>query len=211
MKDLIDEMDAVRRRVGAGSLPAGDAHVVSLSRDYPAEIDDVWDAVTTPERIARWFMPVSGELRLGGTYQLEGNAGGEIRVCEPPTLLRVTWVLGDTPDLDDSTVEVRLESLPGGTRLTLEHTAVPPEEFWGTYGPGAVGVGWDLSLIGLGAHLAGVELGSPEQMDADPRIRECMLDSARRWGAAHEASGVAPEIAADAASATAAFYVPPPE
>ena len=211
MKDLIDEMDAVRRRVGAGSLPAGEAHVVSLSRDYPAEIDDVWDAVTTPERIARWFMPVTGELRAGGRYQLEGNAGGEIRVCEPPTLLRVTWVLGETPAVDDSIVEVRLEPLEGGTRLTLEHTAVPPEEFWSTYGPGAVGVGWDLSLIGLGAHLAGIELGSPEQMDADPRIQACMVDSARRWGAAHEASGVSSEIAADAAAATSAFYVPPSE
>ena len=28
--------------------------------------------------------PISGDLRLGGRYQLQGNAGGEILVCEPP-------------------------------------------------------------------------------------------------------------------------------
>ena len=33
-----------------------------------AAIDDVWDACTNPERIPRWFLPVSGDLRLGGRY-----------------------------------------------------------------------------------------------------------------------------------------------
>ncbi len=209
MKDLIDEMDAVRRSLGAGTLPAGEAQVVTLSRDYPADVDDVWDAITTAGRIARWFMPISGDLREGGRYQLEGNAGGEIRTCEPPSLLRVTWVVGEDPPVDDSIVEVRLEAVDGGTRLTLEHSAVPPEEFWDTYGPGAVGVGWDLSLLGLWAHLAEIELGPPEQMDTDPTIRACMLDSAVRWGAAHRASGVDASVADAAADNTAAFYVPP--
>ena len=64
----------------------------------PAPIEDVWDACTTAERIGRWLMPVSGDLRrLGGKYQLEGNAGGEIVSCEPPRLLRVTWALGRPP------------------------------------------------------------------------------------------------------------------
>ena len=48
----------------------------------------MWDACTDPERIGRWFLPVSGDLRLGGRYQLEGNAGGEILRCEPPTCSR---------------------------------------------------------------------------------------------------------------------------
>ena len=94
MRDLIDELEAVRRRTGDVALPGGAAKVVALERTYPAEIDDVWDAITTAERIARWFLPVSGDLRLGGTYQLEGNAGGEIRACEPPRRLQVTWIFG---------------------------------------------------------------------------------------------------------------------
>jgi hypothetical protein len=39
---------------------------------YPASQSDLWDAVTNADRIPRWFLPVSGDLRLGGHYQLEG-------------------------------------------------------------------------------------------------------------------------------------------
>jgi hypothetical protein len=35
--------------------------------------------------LRRRFPPVSGDLRLGGKYQLGGNAGGEILACEPPS------------------------------------------------------------------------------------------------------------------------------
>ena len=58
-----------------------------LRRRYDAAIEDVWDAVTDPDRLKRWFLPISGDLRVGGTFQLEGNAGGEILSCEPPRLL----------------------------------------------------------------------------------------------------------------------------
>jgi uncharacterized protein YndB with AHSA1/START domain len=78
---------------------------VVVRRAFPAPIEDVWDACTTAERISRWFMPVTGDLRLGGKYQLEGNAGGEMLNCEPPRLLRVTWVMGEGPA---SEVEMRL-------------------------------------------------------------------------------------------------------
>jgi uncharacterized protein YndB with AHSA1/START domain len=49
---------------------------VTITQVYAAPVEDVWDACTNPARIPRWFLPVSGELRLGGRYQLEGNAGG---------------------------------------------------------------------------------------------------------------------------------------
>ena len=147
MKDLIDELEATTRLVGADTLPAGEAKVVMLSRRYPADAEDVWDAITTPERLAGWSLPVSGDLRLGGTYQLEGNAGGEIRACEPPRRLQLTWIMGEPPGPEDSSiVDVVLEPDPdgGGTTLTLTHTAVVPPEMWDTFGPGAVGVGWEL-------------------------------------------------------------------
>ena len=94
MKDFIAELEAARRTVGSADLPAGAARVVTIERTYPADVEDVWDAVTDPERIPRWFLPVTGDLRVGGTYQVEGNAGGEIRACEAPRLLRLTWVMG---------------------------------------------------------------------------------------------------------------------
>lgn len=212
MKDLMDELLATSRAVGRGSLPAGEAHVVRLSRRFDADVEDVWDAITDPERIARWFLPVRGDLRVGGTYQLEGNAGGEIRACEPPRRLEVTWIFGEPPGPGDSSmVEVLLdEDADGGTRLTLAHTAVEPPERWDEFGPGAVGVGWDLGILSLAAHLAGQSLGDPSELETDPELRSVMTASSEAWGGAHRDAGADAEIAARAVAATTAFYVPPP-
>jgi uncharacterized protein YndB with AHSA1/START domain len=108
--------------------------------------------VTNRERIPRWFMPIEGELRLGGRYQFKGNAGGSITRCEPPEALDVTWeFMGGM-----SWVTVRLEPESEGMRLTIEHIvhASDVDEHWKQYGPGAAGVGWELSLLGLGLHIA---------------------------------------------------------
>lgn len=42
-----------------------EAKVVVLHQTFDTDIDDVWDACTNAERIPRWFLPVSGDLRLG--------------------------------------------------------------------------------------------------------------------------------------------------
>ncbi len=172
----------------------------------------MWDAITSPERIARWFLPISGDLREGGTYSLEGNASGDIRTCRPPTELVVTWnpPHEEQGPADASTVTVRLVATGDDeTTLELEHIAVVPPEFWDQFGPGAVGVGWDLSLVGLAAHLDGVERGTPEEMDRDPEVRRGMTASSEAWGEAYAASGASAETAAAAVAATTAFYVPP--
>ena len=36
----------------------------------------------------RWFLPVTGDLRVGGRFATEGNADGEIRECERPVEAR---------------------------------------------------------------------------------------------------------------------------
>jgi uncharacterized protein YndB with AHSA1/START domain len=87
MIDIASQLNAIHRQVEQ-QFPAdgsGERVSVLLRRGYDASIDDVWDAVTQPDRIKRWLMPISGELRVGGSFQLEGNAGGEILTCEPPT------------------------------------------------------------------------------------------------------------------------------
>jgi hypothetical protein len=58
--------------------------VLTVSQTYEGTLDDLWDACTNPKRIPRWFLPVSGDLRVGGRYQLEGNASGTIERCDPP-------------------------------------------------------------------------------------------------------------------------------
>ena len=78
MIDIVREIEAVQREVGAGRTAVGEGARSAWSATYDAPIDDVWDALTNPERIGRWFLPISGDYRLGGRYQFEGNAGGEI-------------------------------------------------------------------------------------------------------------------------------------
>ncbi|WDZ84496.1 SRPBCC family protein [Micromonospora cathayae] len=209
MKDVLEELAAAHRELGRGDLPAGEAYTVVLRRRYDAEIEDVWDAVTSAERLSRWFLPVSGDLRLGGRYQLQGNAGGEILQCEPPRLLRVSWLFG--PDARDGTSEVRVRLTPGpagDTEFELVHAAVVDEVFFGTYGPGATGVGWDLGLFSLAVHLAGGELGDPSGFESSPEAREASRRSAAAWGEAHLAAGGDPAQVAAAVEATTKFYVP---
>ena len=109
MKDILEQLHAVSRETGARRVDGADTRTIVIRRRYDAPIDDVWDAITDPGRIARWFLPVSGDLRLGGSYQIEGNAGGEIVRCEPPHLLAVTWFFGP-----------KAESPPKKTFLTLD-------------------------------------------------------------------------------------------
>ncbi len=65
MKDVLDELAAARRKMGTATLPAGEAYTMELRRRYDAHLDDVWDAITSPERLSRWLKPVTGDLRPG--------------------------------------------------------------------------------------------------------------------------------------------------
>lgn len=81
MIDIRSQLEAIHREVGERN--EGDAVGVLLRRSYDATIEDVWSALTDPKRMERWFLPVSGELREGGNFQIEGNAGGDILECDP--------------------------------------------------------------------------------------------------------------------------------
>ncbi|MGW5264827.1 SRPBCC family protein [Microbispora sp. NPDC004025] len=207
MSDFTDLINQAHRTVGRRDLPEGEARTVLLRRTYDTGIEDVWDACTDPERIGRWFLPVSGELKLGGHYQLQGNAGGEILACEPPRLLRVSWLFGENPGFSE--VEVRLSAEDDGrTVFELEHVAVVPPEFWDRFGPGATGVGWDLALLGLGLHLRGEMIDDPSAWEQSEEARELMRLSSDLWGEAYRASGAPDDVVAAAVAGTTGFYVP---
>jgi uncharacterized protein YndB with AHSA1/START domain len=213
VKDIMQELTAVTRETGPAKTPVGEGQTVRLRRTYPASIEEVWDALTTAERINRWFLPISGDLRLGGRYQFEGNAGGEILACEPPRLLRVSWVMGEPAPDTFSEVEVRLTEVAGATEFELEHTATVPPEMWDQFGPGAVGVGWDGGVLGLALHLAGADMSTEDKAVwfMSEQAREFMTASSQAWGEAYRISGASPEDVATAVAATTAFYVPPAE
>ena len=202
--DVDGHINAVRREVPGRVLEAGEARVVRLTRDYGDPVEDVWDACTNSERLPRWFLPVSGELRLGGRFQLEGNAGGTIEACDPPHGFSSTWEFAGGV----SWITLTLAALDGGgTRFTLEHVAHVDDEHWEQYGPGAVGVGWDLALLGLTLHIetgAGNE-GAQEWAVSDEGRRFMALAS-ERWRDAAVADGLDAEWADAAAGRTTAFY-----
>jgi uncharacterized protein YndB with AHSA1/START domain len=209
--DIGGLIGAVTREVINREHDGRPARVVVASRSYDTTIEDVWDAITSAERIPRWFLPISGDLRLGGRYQLQGNAGGEITRCEPPRHLAVTWEFGG----EVSWVKVDLsEDANGGTHLELEHVAYVDDARWAQYGPGAVGVGWDMTLMGLDRHLesgtafnpqeAMAWLGSPEGKDLLRRISD-------DWCRASIASGTEETAAKAAAQRTTAAYTGEPD
>jgi len=182
------------------------ARAVIASRSYPTDIADLWDALTTAERISRWLAPVSGDLRLGGRYQIQGNAGGEILACEPPRRLEVSWT-GPGPD---TWVTVTLTPEAAGARLTLEHVAPVGDDdsFWVQYGPGAVGVGWDLSFLGLALHVADptAPRQDPEAWVARPENKAIIRASSEAWRDASIAFGTELQAAREAGERTTAFY-----
>ncbi len=202
--DVRDYLRAVERTVSSPKRDGKPACAVTVARSYKTTVEDVWDAVTNGERIPRWFLPISGGLKPGGRYQLEGNAGGVITACEQPSYLAVTWEFGG----DVSWVEVRIsDDGAGQARLTLTHTA-HLSEHWSEYGPGAAGVGWELGLMGLTLHLAQPSAPRPDEaaFSASPAGKAFIAGSSEGWGQASIVAGTDTEAALAAASRTTAFY-----
>jgi uncharacterized protein YndB with AHSA1/START domain len=206
MIDVDHQINAVTRKVGTTTLEAGEARVVTVSQTYATDLDDLWDACTNAERIPRWFMPVTGDLQVGGRYQLEGNAGGEVLGCDPPKSFSATWEYGG----DVSWITVRLTAEGSDkTRFELELVAHVNQELWDQFGPGAVGIGWDQGLIGLRLHLAEGEAFDREAAAAWPLTdegKEFTTKSSERWYEAAVADGDDPEAARSAADRTTAAY-----
>lgn len=200
---LVHHVNAVQRQVGGRVLEAGEARTVTIIRTYDAPCEDVWDACTNRERLPRWFLPVSGDLEVGGRYQLQDNAAGTVDRCDPPASSAATWEMGDLV----SWIELRLSAEAADrTRLELEHIMLVDDGgHWEQFGPGATGVGWDLGLMGLAIHLASgrsVDENAAQAWSASDEGRRFMTLSSERWCEAGIAAG------AEKASAQAAAAAP---
>ena len=203
--DIAAHLGAMTRDVRNLEKDGKPAKAVIASRVYDTTAADLWDALTRAERIKRWFAPVSGDLKLGGRYQVEGNAGGTVLECEPERKMALTWEFGGIP----TWVTVTLTPEGAGTRLELEHVAhLSPH--WDQYGPGAVGVGWDLGFMGLARHLAEPDADLPAEAVAgwgeSEEAKDMMRTTSDDWGRAAIASGADREHALKAAEATRRFY-----
>jgi uncharacterized protein YndB with AHSA1/START domain len=118
-----------------GSLAkVGAGYDLEFERTLDTDVEDLWSAVTEPERLARWFSVCTGDLRLGGTWQAlldDGSvyATGSVIECDPPRSFVTTWhAIEEQP----TTLRISVEPAPDGARLLLRHEGV--QSIY--YGPG---------------------------------------------------------------------------
>ncbi len=209
MTEISKQVAEVTRTVSDREVEGRAVKAITLARVYRTHIDDLWEAVTEVDRIPRWLGPISGDLHLGGRFQIENNASGTITACDPPHSFDATWEFGGAT----SWIEVRLTAVDDAhTRAELTHLA-HPDEHWEQFGPGAGGIGWDLALLGLFLHLDSDE-DRPDDADewmAGPEGVAFIVDSGRAWGEADVAGGEDPDVARAAMERTLAAYTQPAE
>lgn len=198
----------IARECGRGEKAGGPVRRVTL---YVVAADhlpsEVWDAIARPERLARWFAPVSGELRVGGRFRVAGfsvagEAAGAILACEPARRLELEWEAAG----EIGWVDIALSHYGGGgARLTFTHS-VRETERWRAFGPAGIGVGWDLASYALVGHLArpGVDIDL-RTLAALPESRRLLASCAESWGRLAIEAGEDPDAARAAATAAALY------
>lgn len=116
---------------------------------YDTGIDDLWDACTTPERLARWIADVSGDLRVGGTIHASFTSSwtGPVRIeeCDRPHHLLLTMEPGTD---DEGELEAWLTEEGDKSRLVVEERGLPLDKLH------FYGAGWQAHLEDLGRSLA---------------------------------------------------------
>ena len=124
--------------------------VVRVEDVYDTDLDDLWAACTTPERLGRWLAQVTGDPVLGGTVHASFTSTwtGPVRidVCDQPRHLLLTM----EPETEDETVlEAWLTGEGPTSRLVVEERGLPlaARHFHGA--------GWQAHLEDLGRSLAG--------------------------------------------------------
>lgn len=206
--DAIAAAGLVTRKVTTGTRDGKPTKCTVVRRTYPTDHADLWDVLTNEERLPRWFAPVTGELRLGGRYQIEGNARGAIEECDEPNSFALTWEFGGQV----SWLRVTLTPAAEGTTLEIAHEGIV-DAFWDEFGPGAGGVGWDLALLGLGVHLTSGEAVDPEQaltFTLSPEGVAFVRLSAAAWTEAAIVDGDDRAAAEAAGERTFSFYTTSP-
>ncbi len=130
--------------------PDDERRAVRFERRYATTAEDLWQAVTRPERLRRWLGDTVGDLRLGGSFslRLDAEETAECRVlsCQPPERLELSWAGGDEPE---SVLRVEITPGPDGALLVLDHRRLQLSTAT------EYGAGWHAYLDSLAAELGG--------------------------------------------------------
>jgi uncharacterized protein YndB with AHSA1/START domain len=97
---------------------------VGIRRTLPIGVDDAWRLVTSGDGVRAWLgdgEPV--ELAPGREYALADGSGGMVRVVEPGSHLRLTWLPDGWPR--SSTIQVRVIAAARGTTIALHQEHLP--------------------------------------------------------------------------------------
>ena len=141
-------MSELMQVLGRVERDGGDAAVV-FDRRYQTAADDLWSACTDPERLARWFAPVTGDLRPGGAFTIHFDDADtpECRVvaCVAPEQVVWEWPVRGVA----TRVTVTIAADGDGSRLVLRHDRLAPAQVAG------YAAGWDTYLRSLDAHVDG--------------------------------------------------------
>ena len=115
-----------------GSLHSVDGEgVVRMEDRFDTGIDDLWGALTDPDRLARWYGEVEGELSQGGEFTvriaLAGERAGRVEACEPPQhlLLEMRDPEARPGQPEWTVIEARLISEGAQTRMVWETRGLP--------------------------------------------------------------------------------------
>ncbi|MGN6431869.1 MAG: SRPBCC domain-containing protein [Gaiellaceae bacterium] len=146
-----------------GSLHSVDGEgVVRMEDRLDTGIDDLWGALTDPDRLAHWYGEVEGELSQGGEFRLRigvsGERTGRVEACEPPQRLQLTMRDPDPqPGQPKQTVnEAQLIAEGAQTRLVWEVRGLPVDLL------PAYGAGIQIHVEHLADYLSGHELRNVE-------------------------------------------------
>lgn len=142
-----------------GSLHSVDGEgVVRMEDRFDTGIDDLWGALTEPERLARWYGEVEGELAQGVEFRLRitlsGERTGRVDACEPPQRLLLTMRdPARRPGQPEQTViEAQLFAEGAQTRLVWETRGMPVDLL------PAYGAGIQIHVEHLADYISGREL-----------------------------------------------------
>lgn len=160
-----DVNEPTREVVSARASAAGPAHASVSRRGFDVPVEVIWPLLSTADGLRSWFpAAVSGDLRVGGDFHIKNNASGKVLFAEVPTRYRLSWLYQDTY----SELEVRLRSMgDGGSIVEFEHlmTEDDSERAGMSLAEALIagGMGWDLSLDLLEAHLSQTTTQAPTQ------------------------------------------------
>ncbi len=124
--------------------------IVTVSSVYATSSQDLWEAITAPDRLRRWFGEVHPRGEGTASYDAALTTGwsGTVVVdeCDPPRRIRAT-LRNDTPDV--TIVFAVLQPTTDGTRLIIEERGLPVDDL------PSYAAGWHAQLDQLDATLTG--------------------------------------------------------